>query len=140
LKLTIGAGDVHKPRRPGTSNQIGSVSDFIDWICHQRFLYCNISPHTSPRHPQICPCRVEVETEDGSSRRISRAGEDGLFAPKLGMQRMKAELTLPDFRRTLAVMASRKKQLSREEIHALRGNPWLRKNVWRFQPRRSVRK
>jgi hypothetical protein len=45
---------------------------------------------------------------------------------------MKAELTLPDFRRTLAVMASRKKQLSREEIHALRGNPWLRKNVWRF--------
>jgi len=31
-------------------------------------------------------------------------------------------LTLPDFRRTLADMASRKKLLSRNEIHALRGS------------------
>jgi hypothetical protein len=72
------------------------------------------------------PRRSETET----GRRVeSRGREKTACRAEIGCRRMKAELTLPDFRRTLAVMASRKKQLSREEIHALRGNPWLRKNV-----------
>jgi hypothetical protein len=49
---------------------------------------------------------------------MNTAGQTGFVI----IRAIRVLLTLPDFRRTLAVMASRKKQLSREEIHAMRGS------------------
>src|ERR1017187_4631786 len=37
-----------KPRRPGTSNQSCSVSDFMRLICHQCPAYCNLSKWRMP--------------------------------------------------------------------------------------------
>jgi hypothetical protein len=45
-----------------------------------------------------------------------------IFQQELSSPPRERGLTPPDFRRTLAGMAIRKKQLSREEIHALRGS------------------